>query len=413
MGVTSPPGKGLDGLMKVRNFQALYKFEGYVVEELICESVGGQINLRFDERVGPRCPHCGSKLPRNKAGRSMVMDLPIADGPVVYISFPTIQGRCKNCLHFVTTRPQEVHPTRKATWRLMRMISAWAAHTPANQIALMYEISDSTVRLYDKEVLREQLPPPDLDHLRTLLIDEKSVKKGHSYVTIVLNGDTGELLYMEEGRKREVIDGFFDQLCEEQKARIQAVGIDRAGAYQSAVQEALPQAEIVYDRFHLMMNLNQAVDEVRREQWRQAPQQNREVIKGSRYLLLAHSEKLDFQGEQRLSELLKANKKLSMAYQLKEQFKTIFNYQRYRWALMALDQWCEMAMATGLSAFERLARGFQRHRERVCAFVKHRLTSGKIEGFNNLVSRIVHRACGIRDLEYLKLRLRFDSVMRS
>lgn len=399
--------------MKIRNFQALYSFKGYVVDELICENVGAQINLRFDQRMGPRCPHCQSKLARNKISQASAMDLPIADGPVVYICFPTVQGHCKRCLHYVTTRPEEVHPTRKATWRLMRIISAWASHTPATHIAAMYEISDSTVRLYDKDVLAAQLPPPDFDHLRTLLIDEKSIRKGHNYLTIVLNGDTGELLYMKEGRKRETIDGFFQQLSDEQKARIEAVGIDRAGAYQSAVEEALPRAAIVYDRFHLMMNLNQAVDEVRREQWRQATQSQRQVIKGSRYLLLAHGENLDEQGEESLSQLLSLNESINIAYQLKEQFKTIFTYQREGWAKRALSKWCHLAQASGLASFQRLARGFSRHSQRVCAFVKHRLTSGKIEGFNNLVSRVVHRACGIRDLDYLELRLRHDSVMRS
>jgi len=116
--------------------------------------------------------------------------------------------------------------------------------------------------LYDKEVLQKDLPPPDLDDLRTLLIDEKAVRRGHNYVTIVLNGDTGELLYMAEGKKREVIDQFFAQLTVEQKNRVEAVGIDRSGAYQSSVEEHLPEAAIVYDRFHLMLNLNQAVDEV-------------------------------------------------------------------------------------------------------------------------------------------------------
>ena len=399
--------------MKVRNFQALYRFEGYVVEELICQEVGAQINLRFDERIGPRCPQCQSKLPRNKLGKCAVMDLPIADGPVVYICFPTIQGRCKSCQCFVTTRPKEVHPTRGATWRLMRMISAWAAHTPATQIAAIYEISDSTVRLYDKEVLQEDCPPPDLDNLRTLLIDEKAVRRGHNYVTIFLNGDTGELLYMAEGKKREVIDEFFEQLTAEQKSRVEAVGIDRSGAYQSSIEEHLPEAAIVYDRFHLMLNLNQAVDEVRRQQWRQASQGDRKLIKGSRFLMLSHAENLDDTGEQKLRELLAANENLSMAYQLKEQFKGIFRYEKQGWALRALDQWCEMAQASGLSAFQRLARGFSKQRERVCAFVKHRLTSGKIEGFNNLLSRIIHRACGIKNLDYLELKLRHESVMRS
>ena len=88
------------------------------------------------------------------------------------------------------------------------MVSCWASVAPNNQVAAMFDISDSTVRRYDKEVLQRDTPPPDLDNLRTLLVDEKSVGRGHNYLTIVLNGNTGELLYMRPGKKKEVLDGF-------------------------------------------------------------------------------------------------------------------------------------------------------------------------------------------------------------
>ena len=84
--------------------------------------------------------------------------------------------------------------------------------SPSTQIAAIYEVLDSTVRHYDKEVLKADFPPPDLEPLRTLLVDEKAVRRGHNYVTIVFNGDTGELLYMTVGKKREVLDCFFEQL---------------------------------------------------------------------------------------------------------------------------------------------------------------------------------------------------------
>jgi transposase len=113
----------------------------------------------------------------------------------------------------------------------------------------------------------------------------------------------------------------------------------RSGAYQSSIQANLPGAAIVYDRFHLMMNLNQAVYQVRGQQWREASEQDRSVIKGSRFLLLAHAKNLSDTGEVKLQALLRANEGLSMAYQLKEQFKGILQYQKQGWALRALDQW--------------------------------------------------------------------------
>jgi len=398
--------------VKVRNIKVLAPFKGYVVTGVTFEEIGAQINLDFDKRCGPRCPCCNSRLPRNKVGRRAVMDCPMPHGAMVYLTFPTVQGRCRSCDRYVTTCPQEVHPDCHATWRLMRLVSSWASLATNSEVAAMFEISDATVRRYDKIVLKEDTPPPLLDGLRKLLIDEKSVRKGHCYVTIILNGETGELLHMQEGRKKESVEAFFEQLTAEQRAGIVAVGIDRSGAYQAAVEKWLPNADIVFDRFHLVMNVNQAVDEVRRTQCRKANSEDRQLIKGQRYLILGNPENLDEDGRGKLDRLLDANEAISTAYLLKEQFRWLFTYKRLGWAVRALENWCEMAMASGLAPFQRLARSFKRQREKVCGFVKHGLTSGLIEGFNNLVARMVHKACGYRDLDYLELKLRHRSVMR-
>ncbi len=196
-----------------------------------------------------------------------------------------------------------------------------------------------------------------------------------------------------------------------------AVAIDRAGSYQSAVETWLPNADIVYDRFHLVANVNQAVDEVRRSLCRQADKAEGKVLKGKRFLVLANQDKLDADGATKLAELLAANEPLAKAYALKEQFRTLFSYRRQGWAQRALANWCAMAQASGLASglapFQRLARGFTKQSARVCGFVKHGLTSGLIEGFNYLIARIIHKACGMRDLDYLELKLRHRAVRRS
>lgn len=399
--------------MKVRNIKAVAPFKGYVVTRISFEEVGAQINLEFDKRCGPRCPECAAKLPRNKVGRRAVMDSPMPHGAIVMLTFPTVQGLCRNCDRFVTTCPVEVHPSCHATWRLMRLVSAWASLATNSEVAAMFEISDGTVRRYDKIVLASDTPPPLLDGITKLLIDEKSVRKGHGYVTVVLNGDTGELLHMAEGKKRESLDAFFEKLTDEQRGSIVAVGIDRAGSYQASIETWLPHADIVYDRFHLVANVNQAVDEVRRSLCREVDKEQAKLLKGKRFLVLANQDKLDDNGVAKLKELLSANEPLAKAYTLKEQFRALFGYCRQGWAQRALSNWCAMAEASGLVPFQRLARGFLKQSARVCGFVKHGLTSGLIEGFNNLIARIIHKACGMRDLDYLELKLRHRSVMRS
>lgn len=398
--------------MKVRNIKALAPFKGYVVRGINFEKIGAQIKLDFDKRSGPRCPHCENKLPRNKIGRRAVMDCPMPHGSIVYLDFPTVQGLCRSCDRYVTTCPQEVHPECHATWRLMRLVSSWAAVATNSEVAAMFEISDATVRRYDKIVLKADTPPPCLDDIKKLLIDEKSVRKGHCYVTVILNGETGEMLHMQEGRKKECVESFFEQLTDQQRKSIEVVGIDRSGAYQNATENCLPEADIVYDRFHLVMNVNQAVDEVRRSQCRMASKEGGKLIKGHRYLILGNPENLDADGREKLDKLLEVNEAISTAYMLKEQFRALFSYRKMGWAKRSLVNWCGMASASGLAPFQRLAKSFERHSDRVLGFVKHHLTSGLIEGFNNLLSRMIHKACGYRDLDYLRLKLRHHSVMR-
>jgi len=148
------------------------------------------------------------------------------------------------------------------------------------------------------------------------------------------------------------------------------------------------------------MNVNQAVDEVRRSQWRRASKQERSYLKGHRFLILSNQDKLDCRGREKLDQLLEVNESLATAYVLKEQFRALFTYRRQGWAQRALANWCAMAQDSGLAPFQKLARGFLKQSSRVCGFVKHGLTSGLIEGFNNLVSRMIHKACGITSSNY-------------
>ena len=160
-----------------------------------------------------------------------------------------------------------------------------------------------------------------------------------------------------------------------------------------------------------MMNMNRALDEVRRQEWREASKEDKSVIKGSRFLTIANPQNLNKKGVDKLKTLLKMNENLCVAYQLKEQFKAIFDLSDKAEAIQSLEIWAEMAKESGLASFKRLAKSLLRQKERVVGFITHRLTSGKIEGFNNQIARTVHMACGIKDLDYLELKLRLQSVM--
>ena len=141
------------------------------------------------------------------------------------------------------------------------------------------------------------------------------------------------------------------------------------------------------------------------------PVSRKKVIKNSRYLLLSKKSKLDNSKLNRLAALIKVNEGICTAYLIKEQFSCVYEQADEEHSKQRLDEWCQMALMSKLKSFERLGRSFLRGSKQIVSYAKHRITSGRIEGFNNLIARIIHRACGIRDLDYLYARLRYEPVM--
>jgi len=265
-------------------------------------------------------------------------------------------------------------------------------------------------RRWDKIILSERLPDPDLDNLRVILVDEKSIGAHHHYVTVVINGLNGEVLHLAEGKKKESLSAFFEKLSPQQISNIEAVGMDRAGAYKAVVSECAPNAAIVFDKFHLIANYNQAIDKVRREQWREADEENKSFIKGQRYNLFRNPVNLKPHQKTNLEALLKINEPLLKTYVLKDSLKKLWTYVYPKSAEKYLDKWIAWANETKLKPLETFAKGLHRDRKEIPSFIRHRITSAKLEAFNATISRIVKRACGYRDLDYLFLKIRQEAA---
>lgn len=182
----------------------------------------------------------------------------------------------------------------------MRHVSMLCRWLPMERACEVVAITPMTAWRYDKYILQTELPAPKLEGIEALLIDEKHLGKS-GFVTLVLNARTGELLWLAEGRGKEALRGFFEKLTAEQKASILAVGIDRSGAYRAAVEEYLPKADIVFDKFHLVANLGEVIDKIRRRTQAQADVEGRAFLKGQRYNLLRNRENLSADGRANLN----------------------------------------------------------------------------------------------------------------
>lgn len=396
--------------MYVHGMRALFAFEGYVVQKITMSSDLVQVNLRRDGRLRLVCPSCGGPMNVHRTLTQTARDLPLGTALQVILTYPAIQGRCKDCGGFSTIRPGGIDDHARATRRLMEFVSRLARFMPLTHVHEVVPVDDATAFRWDKAILRESLPPPKLDGLRILLIDEKAVREGHGYVTLVMNGVNGELLYMAEGKKKESLQGFFDKLNAQQKASILGVAMDRAGAYYEVVKAQLPQADIVFDKFHLIASYHAVIDEVRRAEWRKAKAEHKDAIKGQRYNLFRNPENRTPAQTQSLMKLLHMNQNLGIVYILKDALRKIWDYKRRGAAAKYLAKWVAWARVSGIEAVRRFGRGLLRAKEEVLNFCKHPITTGPLEGFNNTVSRILHRACGMRDLDYLFLKLRQESL---
>ncbi len=389
--------------------RTLYESEGYRVESVNTDPERAQVTLLWDERRVPRCGQCGQSMRINRKTRQGAMDLPLGPASFVLVVYEAVQGYCRHCCHYETVRPLEIVEQHTATLRLMRYISRLCRWLPVQRVCELVPVPPMTAYRYDRYILQTELPTPKLDGIEALLIDEKHLGRA-GFVTLVLNARTGELLWMAEGRGKDALDGFFAKLTAAQKASIAAVGIDRSGAYRAAVEAHLPDADIVFDKFHLISNLGEVIDKVRRRTQAQTDAEGRALLKGQRYNLLRNPENLSTDGRRELKLLLAANRDLSIVYLLKDAFKAVWTYTYRRSADKCLTNWIVMAVESGVGELARFARGLIAAKEQILNFCEHRITSARIEAFNTIVSRVIHKACGVANLDFLFLKLRQESL---
>lgn len=396
------------------SLNGLYQFPGWIVDDINLDfklSIG-EVFLRPDARKKVnKCPCCGHPMGGMRVVDRQVLDIPLATINKMIIYFSSSQGKCSQCCHFHTFLPAGIESNSRATDRLKIYVSRLCRFMPVNKASSFFPISDNTARRWDKDVLQRTLPSIALDGISAILIDETSIGKGHEYLTVVLNATTGEVLHLAEGKRKSSLEGFFKKLSSLQKARIKAVGIDRSGTYQSVVKEQIPEADIVYDKFHIVSNYNDVIDEIRREEYRQAEEdEDKAFIKGQRFNLFKNPWNLKFEAKKSLQELLAINENLHSAYVLKDALKNLWTYTSIAWAGRYLNKWIGWAEETGLEELIRFSKGLNKARKGLLSYCKHRITSAKIESFNATIKRIIRKACGYRDLDYLYLKIRQEAI---
>lgn len=261
-----------------------------------------------------------------------------------------------------------------------------------------------TVKDIAKRRLRRDYGRIDLKGVRYLSIDEIYVGKRRGYYTLVMDIESGWILWVSQGRGKAGLRGFWPRL-RRSRVRIRAVAMDMSGAYWAAVVEALVGVAVVFDKFHIIQLMNQRLNELRLELVREAEGSMKMVIKGTRYLLLTRAANLEEEQLPKLERALKLNEPLSQAWYLKEELSLLWEQSSYAEMNHFLTQWCEQANATGVRQLQKMAKTLQVHRRGILNWWQYRINNGRMEGTNNKIKTVNRQAYGYRDEEFFILKL--------
>lgn len=273
-------------------------------------------------------------------------------------------------------------------------------------VALLLAMGWDTVKEIYKGHLEKRLTKRTLTGVRYIAVDEFAIRKGHTYMTVVMDLEKGAILYAAEGRDAQALVPFLRRL-KKSRAKLEAVAMDMSQGYLNAVREVFPELAIVHDAYHVVALANKAVDDTRRDLYRDLEAGERKVIKGSRFLLLRGAERLDEEPKKRLEELMAANEPLYTAYLLKEQLRMFWAMGNEETATAVLNNWLAEARTSGLKHFGRLAQTIEDHLPGLLAYFRHPISTGPLEGLNNKIKVLKRQAYGFRDMAYFKLRLFF------
>lgn len=353
-----------------------------------------------------RCPECGSQeVVRRGSVYRTFRSLPIGrKGVLIVLPVPRLGCACG------TVRQAEVgfaEPRRRHTKAFARYALDLLRSMTIQDVARHLQVGWDTIKEIQKQDLQRRFGRPKLKHLRHLAIDEISIGHGHRYLTVVLDLDSGAVVFVSEGKSADSLLPFWRRL-RSSRAKIKAVAMDMSAAYSGAVRDYLPKAQIVFDHFHVIKLMNEKLSDLRREMYREAIDKlHKDVLKGTRWLLLKNPENLDPERDEprRLQEALRLNQPLATAYYLKEDLSQFWEQPHKTAARNFLTSWYLRAMSSGIRVLQQMAKTLLLHAEGLLAWYEYPISTGPLEGTNNKIKTMQRQAYGFRDQDFFKLKI--------
>jgi transposase len=352
-----------------------------------------------------RCPECKSwKTHRKKGTKNRLLKMiPIGARPS-FLDIKIWRIFCEDCQSLRWPKLPFTEGKKRHTRRFAQFaidLLHWMTISGAAQIL---SVGWDLIKDIHKEHLQRRYKAPPLKDLRYLGIDEFSIRKGHNYMSIFVDLESGRILHAVEGKAGQDIEPFL-KVIKKRAHKLEAIAMDMSTGFISAVEEHLPFVPIVFDHYHVSAMMNKAIEEVRREQQAQLDEEGEKFLKGSRFLLLKNFEKLDEEKQGRLESLLQVNAPLFTIHSMKEQLREFWEKDSIEEAVEFLDAWCNDAESTSIEPLKKVAKSLMNHSHGLLNYFYHRISCGLVEGLNNKIKTLKRQAYGFRDMAYFKLRL--------
>ena len=277
-----------------------------------------------------------------------------------------------------------------------------------SDVAKELRLDWDSVKALDTQYMKAQLAKAGTPGPLRIGIDEISIKKRHTYRIVVSDLDRKRPIWFGgEDRSEASMSQFYAWLGEKKSRRVRLALMDMWKPFRNATQAHAPQAAILFDKFHVMRHLGEALDKVRKSEYARLSGGDRRFIKGQKYTLLSNAENLSLEGRQSLKLLLTANKRLNTAYLLKESFGQLWNYRSEAWARRFFENWRAALKWQRLTPYEKFAQMIERHWDGIAAYCQpeNKVSLGFVEGLNNKIRVLQRRSYGLRDEEYLRLKI--------
>jgi len=360
--------------------------------------------LSPDGRFKPICSQCKAKGPGyDTLKERRWKHVPLWGIPVVLVYAPR-RIACANCGVKVEAIPW-TQGKSPLSFPLSMVLATWAKLVAWQVVGQLFGFHWNTVRKAVRDVVDYGLEHRDMDKILYIGIDEISRRRGHIYHTQVYDLDEKRLLWTGQDRSSATLHAFFDFLGKERCEQIQAVCCDMWAPYADVIKARLPNALLVFDKFHIVRHLIDAVDTVRKREARDLKAEDPDLLKKSRYIWLKNPWNLTEDQRARLSDLEKLNLKINRAYLLKEAFRRFWEYSSPAWAKKYLDQWFWWATHSRLEPIRKFAWMIRRHQDDILNYFKCRIDNGAVEALNNKAKAISHRAFGYRTAQTFSLAL--------